>query len=48
MELAIEENSKKMDKTDKHWQNITNIWTYLVKKRHTVSLNQDLGITRLK
>jgi hypothetical protein len=49
-ELAIEENSKKMDKTMNNWyrQNITNIWTYLAKKRHIVSPNRDLGTTRSK
>jgi hypothetical protein len=31
-----------------YWQNITNIWTYLAKKRHTVSPNQDLEITKSK
>jgi hypothetical protein len=41
MQLAIEENSKKTDKQTNNWyqQNITNTWTFLVKKRHTTSLN---------
>jgi hypothetical protein len=49
-ELAIEENSKKQDKTDDnwYWRNITNIWISLGKKRHTAFPNQDLGITRSK
>jgi hypothetical protein len=49
-ELATEKNSKKTDKRTNNWyqQNITNIWTFSAKKRHTVSPNQDLGITRLR
>jgi hypothetical protein len=46
-ELAIEKNrTKRMN----NWyrQNITNIWTSLVKKRHTAFPNRDLGITRSK
>jgi hypothetical protein len=47
MELAIKENSKKWT-NNWYQQNITNIWTYLAKKRHIVSPNQDLGTTRSK
>jgi hypothetical protein len=46
-ELAIEGKRTKQI-NNWYWWNITNTWTYLAKKRHTVSLNQDLGITRLK
>jgi hypothetical protein len=48
--LAIEENSKKTDKTDEQLvpANITNIWTYLAKKGHTIFPNQDLGITKIE
>jgi hypothetical protein len=38
MELAIEENSKKQDKTDEQLVP-TNIWTSSVKKKHTVFPN---------
>jgi Reverse transcriptase (RNA-dependent DNA polymerase) len=31
-----------------YWQNITNTWTFSAKKKHTVSPNQDLGITKPK
>jgi hypothetical protein len=48
LELVIEKNSKKTDKTDKQLvlMEYHDIWTYLAKKRHIVSPNQDLGITR--
>jgi hypothetical protein len=47
-ELAIEEIVRKQTKWTNHWywRNITNIWTSLAKKRHTVSPNRDLGITK--
>jgi hypothetical protein len=49
-ELAIEENSKKADKTDEQLV-LAEYHEYLDifrKKRHTFFLNQDLGITRSK
>jgi hypothetical protein len=46
-QLAIEENSKKMDKTDEQLVP-AEYQEYSAKKRHTVFLNQDLGITRSK
>jgi hypothetical protein len=50
MELAIEENSKKTDKTDKElrpaeYHNDLDIFS---KRRHTDFLNQGLGTTRSK
>jgi hypothetical protein len=47
MELAIKENSKKTDKMDEQLV-LVEYQEYSAKKRHTVSLNQDLGITRLR
>jgi hypothetical protein len=48
MELAIEEDSKKTDKTDKQlvpveYHEYLDIFS---EERHIVSSNQDLGITR--
>jgi hypothetical protein len=45
MELAIEEKQTKQMNNWYSW-NITNIWTSSVRKKCTVSLNQDLGTTR--
>jgi hypothetical protein len=49
-ELAIEEIVRKWTKRTNNWyqQNITNIWTSSVKKKHTTFPNQDLETTRLK
>jgi hypothetical protein len=49
-ELAIEEIVRNRTKRTNNWyrRNITNIWTSLAKKRHTVFPNRDLGITRSK
>jgi hypothetical protein len=49
-ELAIEENSKKTDKTDEQLvpAEYHEYLDFSAKKSHTVSLNQDLGTTRLK
>jgi hypothetical protein len=46
-ELAIEENSKKQDKTDEQLV-LVEYHEYLDKKRHITFPNQDLGITRSK
>jgi hypothetical protein len=48
--LLLRKIVRKQTKRTNNWyrRNITNTWTFLVKKRHTVSLNRDLGITRLK
>ena len=46
-ELAIKENNKKKEKTDKELVP-KEFHEYLVKKRPTDFLNLDLGITRLK
>jgi hypothetical protein len=46
-ELAIEENSKKTEKTDEQLVPVE-YHTFSVKKRHTASPNQDLGTTKSK
>jgi hypothetical protein len=48
--LLLRKIVRKWTKRTNNWyqQNITNIWTFSAKKRHTVSPNRDLGITRSK